>query len=320
MTIQSPGRSTTRQRGTTDHQASTEVPAQTMATPGMNLESLASLHADELQNLIEILQGLAVSRQEGKTPMQQPHVHASAPAEEEAIRWEKVGTGKVPVTEAPYNRPPPTHDHINAQTLAVEKTPSDPRPPSQVSTFAHVCSKKQRTDSLAAFPAIFNLQDNNVTATSERVKILASLPEHERPSLLIIVEEPKHHIRVLWGIEKLPFSYANRTALDGRIVAFFCDTLEGNTPPIIAIDKEWCDQEDCPIPTEQQADSDVSKLQLRDTRIPEASTIAKTTRLTRACITPLALAHQLLTAPYLSQRPPTPPYLPEYMHGNGTPH
>ena len=67
-TIKSPGQSTTRTQGKTDHQASTEVPAQTMATSGMNLDALASLHADELQKLIKSIQGLAASRQEETTP------------------------------------------------------------------------------------------------------------------------------------------------------------------------------------------------------------------------------------------------------------
>ena len=48
------------------------------------------------------------------------------------------------------------------------------------------------------------------------------------------------------------------------------------------------------------ADHKVSKLQPRDTSIPEASPGAATISLPRACITPLTLAHPLLTAPYLS--------------------
>ena len=63
-----------------------------MATPGMNLDELESLQADDLQNLIESLLGLAASRQKETTPTRQPPIPASAPEEEEAIRWEQVGT------------------------------------------------------------------------------------------------------------------------------------------------------------------------------------------------------------------------------------
>ena len=70
---------------------------------------------------------------------------------------------------------------------------------------------------------------------------LASLPQPETPALLIIVEEPTRHIRVIWGIEKPPYSYSNKTALDSRVVAFSRDIVAGNTPPTIAADEEWWD-------------------------------------------------------------------------------
>ena len=132
------------------------------------------------------------------------------------------------------------------------------------------------------------------------MNILPYLPQHDRPALLVIFEEPTRHIRFLWGIEKLPLSYSNSTALDGRIVTFSRDIVAGNTPPTIYIDKEWWYQEDHPILTEPKADDEVSKIQPRDTSIPKAAPGSETTRLKRACITPLALAHPLLTSPYLS--------------------
>ena len=126
------------------------------------------------------------------------------------------------------------------------------------------------------------------------------MPQHEIPDLLIIVEEPTRHIRVLWGSEKLPYSYTNKTTLDGRILAFSRDIVAGNTPPTIAVNEEWWEKEELPFPTETVANSEVAKLQPQDTSIPEVSPGAATISLTRACITPLALAHPLLTTPYLS--------------------
>ena len=208
-----------------------------MATTGMNLGAIESLQADELRKIIESLQGLAASRQDETTPTQQPPIHASSPEEAEIIRWDQVGTGQVPFTEAPHTRTTPPHNPINERTLGVANPPSHTCPPSLVSMFANVCSKKQSTDSLAAYPAIFDLQVSTVKTMSERVRILASFPQHKSPALLIIVEEPTRHTRVLWGIEKLSFSYANRTVLDGRIVAFSRDIVAGNTPTTIAIDE-----------------------------------------------------------------------------------
>ena len=108
----------------------------------MNLDALASLQADELQKLIESLQGLAESRQEKTTPTQQPPISTSAPELEEAIRWEKVGTDQVYITEAPHTRPPPPQEPINKRTLAVANPPSNHRPPSLASIFAELCSKQ----------------------------------------------------------------------------------------------------------------------------------------------------------------------------------
>ena len=73
--------------------------------------------------------------------------------------------------------------------------------------------------------------------TTERMDILASLPHPERAALPIIIEEPTRHIRVIRGIENPPYSYANKTALDGRAVAFSRDIVAGNTPPTIAVDE-----------------------------------------------------------------------------------
>ena len=81
-----------------------------MATPGANLKALANLQADELQKLIEVLQGIAASRK-GTTPTasQHPHVPAATTGEEEAILWEQFSTGNVLTQEVTHNRPPPTN-------------------------------------------------------------------------------------------------------------------------------------------------------------------------------------------------------------------
>ena len=81
---------------------------------------------------------------------------------------------------------------------------------------------------------------------------------------------------------------------------FSRDIVAVNTPPTISVNEEWWEKEDLAVPTETVANSEFAKLQPQDTSIPEASPGAATISLPRACITPLALAHPLLTAPYLS--------------------
>ena len=64
---------------------------------------------------------------------------------------------------------------------------------------------------------------------------LTSLPLQEQPDLLSIMYVPPLHLQVLCLINKLPFSYANKTVLDGHIVAFSYDDVAGPTPLTITI-------------------------------------------------------------------------------------
>ena len=55
-----------------------------MATPGANLESLENLQAEELQNIIKSLQGLAAAKKGTNTPTapQPPHIPVATAGEE----------------------------------------------------------------------------------------------------------------------------------------------------------------------------------------------------------------------------------------------
>ena len=119
----------------------------------MNLDALSNLQADELRKLMESLQGLAASRTEGvptPTTPQLPHAPTTSAGEEEAILREKVGTGPVPLPYRPHTRSSPT----NEQTLEDRTLKNLPNPGA---TFADICSKQEKTNSLAAYPAIFDL-------------------------------------------------------------------------------------------------------------------------------------------------------------------
>ena len=125
---------------------------------------------------------------------------------------------------------------------------------------------------MAAYPEIFDLQDGGGATRSESMNILASLPQQERPALLVIVEEPTRHLRVIWGIKKLPFSYANRTALDGHFIAFSRNIVAGDTPPTIAIDNDWWNREYRPVPSQLMEVCEINKIRPEDPSIPEAVT------------------------------------------------
>ena len=161
-----------------------------MATPGVNLDALSNLQVDKTRKLIQSLQGLAASRTDGTptpTTPQCPPIPAAAAGEEELILWEQVGTGHVPLSERPPARPPPHHNPINERTLEDQTNPPS-NLPTPDSSFIDICIRQQRTNSFSAYPAIFDLQDDSGEKRSERMNILASLPQKERPALLVIVE------------------------------------------------------------------------------------------------------------------------------------
>ena len=122
----------------------TGAPTQARVTETMNLDAIAGLQADELQKLIEILQGLAAAWQE---PTRQPPVQTATSVAEDKIQWEQLSTGQLPATEAPQVRPPPTQNPVITHLLTREGPQSNPRPRPQVATFAAVYSQHQRTDS-----------------------------------------------------------------------------------------------------------------------------------------------------------------------------
>ena len=103
-----------------DPSTPTQAPAQAMDYVGMNLSTLTIPHADDLQKLIESLQGLSASRQESPSPTRQPPVQTPTTAEEEENRLELMGAGQLPVTEKAHTRPPPTHNPVSTQTRARE--------------------------------------------------------------------------------------------------------------------------------------------------------------------------------------------------------
>ena len=53
-----------------------------MAAPGVNLDALANLQADELRNLIESLQGLAASSTEGAPTLKPRDAHPPPPQQQ----------------------------------------------------------------------------------------------------------------------------------------------------------------------------------------------------------------------------------------------
>ena len=131
----------------------TESPTLARATRAMNLDAVAGLQANELQNIIESLQGLAAAKQE---PSQQSPMQAETAPVEDEIQWEHLSTGRGQATAPPQVSAPQTQATAGTQPLTTESIQTNISLP-QVATLAEVCSHQQRTESLAAYPEIFDL-------------------------------------------------------------------------------------------------------------------------------------------------------------------
>ena len=273
-----------------------------MANPGANVEALANLQADELQKLSESLQGIAAART-GVTPTdpQPSTVPAETTGEGGSILWEKVSTGNVVPQEVPPTRPPTTNGPNTVQKRDDPAISPQPLLTQQyATTLSETFSKQRQENALTAYPAIFDLKENEISPNVVSMSTLTSFPRQERPALLIIVTQPTRHIRFFFGIEKLPFPYANRTTLDGHILAFSRDIFAGDKPPTIEISDEWWDRKDRPVPSQQTAATKVSKIRPEDHIITKEATGADRASIPLAWIAPLTVIHPLLTAPYTS--------------------
>ena len=103
-------------------------------------------------------------------------------------------------------------------------------------TLAQIFSNQRGAEALTVYPVIFDLvKDKGNPSTALRMATLISIPLQERPDLLIIMDVPPLHLQFLWVINKLFFSYANKTVLDEHIVAFLYDAVAGPTPLTITI-------------------------------------------------------------------------------------
>ena len=89
-------------------------------------------------------------------------------------------------------------------------------------TLISVAAASTRETPLASFPDIFTLIDiKTVTSPCFRINRLATLSLAYRPPLVVCVETPDPHTRVLWGVEyMMPQFLSSPTPKDGKVIAF----------------------------------------------------------------------------------------------------
>ena len=128
-----------------------------MESQRLNAAALVGIQANELNKLIDILQGLAADRS-NTTPTQVPTtpappaqtlretlIYVAASGKEEAILWEQVGTGQVLPPEAPITGLP---SDGGANTITPPLPPLAPQRQGQTgqptSTLEGICTNQRR--------------------------------------------------------------------------------------------------------------------------------------------------------------------------------
>ena len=163
---------------------------------------------------------------------------------------------------------------------------------------------QQRNQALAAYPKIFDLlKTDTIPEAKDRLETLTSLALKERLALVVVVAGQPRHIRVLWGIERLPVSFTNSSSTDGQTVTFSRDMVEGTLPPTVKINHTWWELTQQPVVSAAMAPQLLSGLSPIATEIPALTTANDRAYLPLASLAPLQFLHPLLAAPYLS--PPT---------------
>ena len=113
---------------------------------------------------------------------------------------------------------------------------------------------------MVVHPNIFDLlKEDGVPTANERQTMVTSLKIQEWPDILLIVDGRPHHLRVLWGVGKPSFSYANRTGLDWNFVSLSCDVVSGANKSTVIIYTDWWDLKDHPVVSQNTVDTEVKK-------------------------------------------------------------
>ena len=93
--------------------------------------------------------------------------------------------------------------------------------------------------SIPVFPDIFSLlEDGANTNPQSRMERLATLPLGERLPIVVCLEAPESHIRVIWGAQFVTPSFAQPTPEIRKVLAFARDIRLGLLPATVVVKPE----------------------------------------------------------------------------------
>mmetsp|Transcript_55556 Transcript_55556/g.166523 ORF Transcript_55556/g.166523 Transcript_55556/m.166523 type:complete len:146 (-) Transcript_55556:2198-2635(-) len=122
----------------------------------------------------------------------------------------------------------------------------------------------------------------------------------ERPMLVVCLEQPKPHLRVLWGLEHVEPSILDPMDVEGAIFQFTKDVHQKRLPPSCQVKCAWLEFGEFDVPTAAAIDAAVKASQPGEALV--SGEVARDGRATLALVTiaPLFLVQPLLHYPYKS--------------------
>ena len=125
------------------------------------------------------------------------------------------------------------------------------------------------------------------------------MPLRERPPLVVCLENPEPHIRVLWVAQFVTLYFAQPTPEDGKVLSFVRDIRLGLLPDTVAVEPEWLTPADVAVPPAADIEALLVRLAPKYPHLPPDTPRTERISVPWTSLTPLSLVHPMMVFPFL---------------------
>ena len=126
------------------------------------------------------------------------------------------------------------------------------------------------------------------------------MPLGERPPLVVYLEAPEPHIRMLWGTQFVTLSFAQPTPEDGKGLAFAQYIHLRLLPATVVVQSKWLDPEEVTVLWATEMEALIVRLALGYPWLPADTPRPERVSVPRSSLAPLSLVQPLIVSPFLS--------------------
>ena len=122
---------------------------------------------------------------------------------------------------------------------------------------------------LAGLPAIFSLlEEKQYTPSQTRLERIVTFPLGERPAVLVCLESPEPHIRMLLVTQFVTPSFTRPTSEDRKVITFARYIQLSQLPASVMVLPEWLEQSEVEVSQEEDIEVELSRLTPCMPRLP----------------------------------------------------